>query len=884
MRVVAPWLAALLVTLLAALLGFAWLTSAHASEAAQVAFMGVMSVVGLGLALVIASTALRLSRERIKGRDGVERRLARLTEIYSALGESSQLILRVADRHHLFDELCRICVRSGGLDLVAVGTYEASPNHLELVASHGAHQQFLQRLVESSVAETAACLQPARRALEEGRALVLNQSQHSGGAAASDDQAKPPFRSMAAFPVRCGEEIVAALCLFSAQEGFFDERTVGLLDQLADGVSLALENLRREDARRYQASVLTDQNRILNLVASGADLTLIFTTLAQFVETHSDGGTCSMVALDQKGSQYSLGVAPSMPEGYDRAVIRISLEAAAGPCAEVIRSRSPLVVSDLDSYPLDAPLRDFIDQADLHSVSAWPILGNKGQVLGALALYSRRRGVPSEVAANLISICTDLAGIAIESRRAAERIRHLAHHDELTGLPNRLLFNQQLTRALVRARRVGGSVGLLFLDLDRFKVINDTLGHSAGDEALCQVTESLLHCLRKSDSLARVGGDEFTLLVDQFEDPQTLVEIAQKLLGAAAKTMTINGQECHLSGSIGISIYPDDGKDGASLLKNADIAMYRAKSSGRNNYQFYSKEMNEHSVERLALESQLRQAVARREFVVHYQPKVSIATGKIAGAEALVRWQHPERGLLAPGEFIGIAEEVGLIASIGRLVLETACVDAKAWFARGAIPIRIAINLSAQQFESARLIEDLDRVLKDTGFDPCALEFEITESVVMTNPEQALVLLEQIKTRGITLAIDDFGTGHSSLAYLKRFPVDSVKIDRAFVRDISEDSNDLAITKAIVAMGQSMGLRVIAEGVENAVQLEILRSVQCDEFQGFLFSRGVPAAEFERLLELHGEGGARTAPAPRIYEAAKGRDYAAPSAARNARR
>jgi EAL domain-containing protein (putative c-di-GMP-specific phosphodiesterase class I) len=294
--------------------------------------------------------------------------------------------------------------------------------------------------------------------------------------------------------------------------------------------------------------------------------------------------------------------------------------------------------------------------------------------------------------------------------------------------------------------------------------------------------------------------------------------------------------------------------------------------------------MNEHSVERLALESQLRQAVARREFVVHYQPKVSIATGKIAGAEALVRWQHPERGLLAPGEFIGIAEEVGLIASIGRLVLETACVDAKAWFARGATPIRIAINLSAQQFESARLIEDLDRVLKDTGFDPCALEFEITESVVMTNPEQALVLLEQIKTRGITLAIDDFGTGHSSLAYLKRFPVDSVKIDRAFVRDISEDSNDLAITKAIVAMGQSMGLRVIAEGVENAVQLEILRSVQCDEFQGFLFSRGVPAAEFERLLELHGEGGARTAPAPRIYEAAKGRDYAAPSPARNARR
>jgi EAL domain-containing protein (putative c-di-GMP-specific phosphodiesterase class I) len=338
------------------------------------------------------------------------------------------------------------------------------------------------------------------------------------------------------------------------------------------------------------------------------------------------------------------------------------------------------------------------------------------------------------------------------------------------------------------------------------------------------------------------------LLVEQFDTPQDLGDIAQKLLAATARTLAINGQEYHLSGSIGIAIYPKDGGDSASLLKNADIAMYRAKSSGRNNYQFYSSDINIHSVERLSLENQLRHAVARREFEVHYQPKVNIQTGRISGAEALVRWRHPQRGLLLPGEFIFVAEEVGLIGSIGRLVLDTVCADAKRWRDEGIAPIRIAINLSAQQFADSRLLEDLDSVLRETGCDPHALEFEITESVVMTSPDKALLLLEQIKEHGITVAIDDFGTGHSSLAYLKRFPVDSVKIDYTFIRDIAVDPNDLAITKAIIALGHSMGLKVVAEGVESATQLEILRRVRCDEFQGFLFSGAVPAAEFEQVL------------------------------------
>ena len=350
------------------------------------------------------------------------------------------------------------------------------------------------------------------------------------------------------------------------------------------------------------------------------------------------------------------------------------------------------MIEDLADYPLAASLREFVNQAGLHSANAWPIIGGKGQVLGALALYKRRSDTPHRLDARLVGICTDLAGIAIESRWAADRIQHLAHHDDLTGLPNRLLFNTDLPRALARAQRGGGPVGVLFLDLDRFKVINDTLGHAAGDTVLCQVSKHLRECLREADTLARVGGDEFTVLVEQFETPQDLAEIAHKLLAAAARTLTINGQEYHLSGSIGIAIYPKDGADSGSLLKNADIAMYRAKASGRNKYEFYSSDINVHTVERLSLENQLRHAVARREFEVHYQPKIDIQTGRISGAEALVRWRHPQRGMLLPAEFIFVAEEVGLIGSIGRLVLDTVCADAKRWRDQGLIPIRVAIN------------------------------------------------------------------------------------------------------------------------------------------------------------------------------------------------
>jgi diguanylate cyclase (GGDEF)-like protein len=748
--------------------------------------------------LITALLCIRVTRARVRERNAQEQGLARLTELYAALSRTSQLISRVSNRSQLFDELCRICVGTTGLMLAAVGLLKRDRSSIEFVAAHGDKKNYLQTLELLSEKGAADHSDGLHAPLYTRRSRVFDAADKSRGV----------FPSEASFPLICQNEVVGVLCVFSQEKQYFKKDIVELMEQLAMEASFALDGLHREAERRRQASVLADQNRVLNLIASGAELKAILTTLAEFIEVQSEGGLCSLAAQNAGGTGVCVGLSPSMPAGFDRTI--------AGTRLQLVSER--------------------------------PIVGSNDQLLGMLSLYKRPDAEACQPNSQLIGICANLAGIAIESCQAAERIRHLAHHDDLTGLPNRLLFNYQLPKALARAQRDGTSVGVLFLDLDRFKIINDTLGHDAGDMVLRQIAGHLRSCVRETDTLARVGGDEFTVLVEQLDDTQYLGAIAEKLLTAMASPLTIGGNVYQLSGSIGIAMYPEDGADGASLLKNADIAMYGAKASGRNNYQFYSSDINAHSLERLALENELRQAVVRREFEVHYQPKVDIPTGRIAGAEALVRWRHPQRGMLLPGEFIFVAEEVGLISSIGSFVLDTVCADIAQWRDAGLPPMRVAINLSAQQFADSRLIDNLNQVLQQTGCDPELLEFEITESVVMTSPGKALQLLEQIKDYGITLAIDDFGTGHSSLAYLKRFPVDSVKIDCTFVRDIAKDPNDVAIIKAIIALGHSLDLKVVAEGVESITQLEILRRFQCDEFQGFLFSEAVPSAKFAGML------------------------------------
>lgn len=428
------------------------------------------------------------------------------------------------------------------------------------------------------------------------------------------------------------------------------------------------------------------------------------------------------------------------------------------------------------------------------------------------------------------------------------QMEHQAYHDPLTDLPNRMLFNDRLNMAMAHARRGKEMLAILFFDLDQFKTVNDTLGHAAGDRLLQEVAGRLAGCLRERDTSARMGGDEFTMLLPQLADAEGAAKVARKVLDVLQQPWIINGHEFHITASIGIAIYPNDGEDAETLMKHADIAMYRAKEQGRNNYQLYTPAMNARIMERQAMENSLRHALEREEFTVYYQPQVHTGTGRITGAEALVRWQHPEQGLVYPADFIPLAEETGLIVPIGEWVLRSACAQNKAWQDAGLPPVRVTVNISAYQFRQQNLVETVARALGETGMDPQWLELEITESAAMEDVDFTITVLRELSAMGIQLAIDDFGTGYSSLYYLKRFPIHTLKIDRYFVRDVLNDPEDAALVSTIIVLAQNLRLKVIAEGVETKEQLHFLKEHRCAEMQGYLFSKPVPAGEFETLL------------------------------------
>jgi diguanylate cyclase (GGDEF)-like protein len=438
-----------------------------------------------------------------------------------------------------------------------------------------------------------------------------------------------------------------------------------------------------------------------------------------------------------------------------------------------------------------------------------------------------------------------------QRKREDDRIRHIAFHDDLTSLPNRLMLTQRLDQALSRHRRAAAGLAIMYINLDRFKVINDSLGHEIGDALLCQVAARLRTHLREGDTAARVGGDEFVVLIENYGRSNDVSVCAQRLVEQLSVAYLLGEKECHVTLSMGVSLFPGDGSDSQTLLKAADVAMRRAKENGRNNYQFYLPSMNVHTLERLELESDLRRALERGEFLLHYQPKVEVASGLITGVEALLRWKHPLRGLVPPLDFIPLAEETGLIVPIGEWVLATACARNRAWQGRGLPRLAIAVNLSARQFADSMLLAKLTRIIHASGLDPALLELEITESIVMSDGESAVAALNKLKSIGVQIAIDDFGTGYSSLAYLKRFPIDILKIDRSFIQDIPADSGDMKITRAIIAMAHGLRLKVVAEGVETPGQLQFLREQSCDAVQGYFLYKPLREDEVADALKLN---------------------------------
>lgn len=621
--------------------------------------------------------------------------------------------------------------------------------------------------------------------------------------------------------------------------------------------------------RRQAEDLLAGEKRVLESIINGSPLTDMLGMLVRNIEEQSGKMFCSILLPDEQGMHLLHAATNGLPRSYVQAVGKLPVHAFTNT---VDQGKSGDLL-DISKEPAWAGWRNLAQSHGLRAAWAAPIMSSSGSVLGAIATYTIEPNKPDSHDMELVKLAVNLSRIAIERRQSEERLAYLAHYDTLTGLPGRALFRDRLGHAMAKAERNGQMVALMFLDLDRFKAINDTLGHGAGDTLLKNVAQRLKECVREEDTVARLGGDEFTVILEQISNVDDASIVAKKIIEAVALPMILNGHEVFVTASIGITIYPHDSTDMDELIKNADSAMYRAKEEGKNGYEFYTRQMNTRTVERMAIENELRHAMERNEFALYYQPKVDMKSGNILSMEALLRWEHPTRGTVPPDEFIPFLEETGMITPVGEWVLRTACAQNKAWQDAGFGPLRVAVNLSARQFQQNDLVKCVSQILEETRLDANCLELEVTESMLMKNPEYAVKALEEIKAMGVVrINIDDFGTGYSSLSYLKRFPISTVKIDRSFVHGIPEDKEDVAITRAVSAMAHSLGLKVIAEGVEDERQLAFLLEEGCDEIQGYFFSPPLTTADFaELLLKIKrnpgiwkagtNPGGIRTAPA-----------------------
>lgn len=606
------------------------------------------------------------------------------------------------------------------------------------------------------------------------------------------------FQSFAAVPLLVNDKILGVLNLYALEPNAFDTETIRMLENLAARISVTLLIAMDQQQLRLQGIAMESVANAVFITDCDGRIKWVnnaFTILSGYTEGEVSGKTPRLFKSGKHDSSFYRQVWQAILAGK---VWR----------GEIVNRRK-----DGDLYTVNQTIT--------------PLLDAHGKVCHFVAIHE------------------DIS----EKKEAEERILYMAHYDALTNLPNRILFRDHLELELAHAHRSGRMVAVMFLDLDRFKIINDTLGHAFGDQLLRAVAERLRACVREGDTVSRLGGDEFTFIIPDIANSQDTVLIAQKILNAMSRSFQVEGHEVHVTPSIGIALYPSDADDAGSLIKKADTAMYHAKEHGKNTFQFYRDDMNVSNFERLTLENGLRKALEKGELLVYYQPLIDQNTGQIISMEALARWQHPDLGMIYPTKFIPIAEETGLIVPIGEWVLMKACAQTRTWHDAGFHTLRVTVNLSARQFKQQNLVSTIIQVLQKTGLDPHYLELELTEGIVMQNDVAILLALRELKALGILLSIDDFGTQYSSLSYLKRFPIDTLKIDRSFVHDITTNPDDAAIVTAIIAIAESLKLKVVAEGVENKEQAAFLHKLRCDNIQGYVYSHPLPAGDVEHLLQ-----------------------------------
>lgn len=616
-------------------------------------------------------------------------------------------------------------------------------------------------------------------------------------------------------------------------------------------LSAAQERLALQNTQLQQEVVTrTGQSHVLELIATSTELEAVLDSLARVIESQLEGMMVSILLLDEDGEHLLHGAAPSLPHDYVQAINGVAIGPRVGSCGTAVYRREPVIVSDIEQDPLWTDYRELAITHGIRACWSTPILSREREVLGTFALYSKTVRSPLATEIQLLDGATQLAGIAIERKHTENRIRYMGDHDALTGLPNRLLLEDRLKQAIIYAQRFGRLVTVAFIDLDKFKLVNDSLGHSAGDELLKTVASRMVKSVRRTDTVVRLGGDEFVIILfDQPSDAEDITSVLQNIQESILQPIHLSGHTLHVTCSMGLATYPADGIDTDTLLRNADAAMYRSKEMGRNGYQFYTHEMNTRHQGKLALQDGLRNAIENEEFLLLYQPQIDLHTGQIIGVEALIRWQHPDLGIVSPIKFISQAEETGLIVPIGDWVIHSACLQAKAWQDAGLPPITMSVNISARQFIERDLIHRVEHALLESNLEPMYLELELTESLIMQDLQQAISKMEKLQAMGVRLSIDDFGTGYSSLAALKSFPIVRLKIDQSFIRDLPDNENDKAIATAVISLGHKLNLKVIAEGVETEAQQVFLRENGCDEMQGYLFSKPVLAREIEQLFK-----------------------------------
>jgi diguanylate cyclase (GGDEF)-like protein/PAS domain S-box-containing protein len=601
--------------------------------------------------------------------------------------------------------------------------------------------------------------------------------------------------------------------------------------------------------RKREERLHEGEAAILELIARSVDLADVLDTLLRLVESECPGVKATVLLLDEDGEHLHACAAPSIPPLWSDAVEGIAVGEGVGSCGTAVHRRQAVIVSDIDTDPLWADFRDMIRPFGLKACWSWPIIAADGTILGTSAMYCATARSPSAFESRLAAFTTHIAGIAIQRKRAEDRILFLAQNDALTGLPNRTRLEPIIDHALRNAAQAGAELAVVFIDIDGFKNVNDGLGHRAGDSVLQVIASRLLSILGPRETAARFSGDEFVVLLRDagLESGVTLARVAA-LRAAVGAPIAMADRTFHLTTSMGVAHYPRDGATAEVLVAHSDAALFRAKEFGRDNVQLFTSEMKLGSEGRLFRQEEMRRGLREDEFVLHYQPQVSLQTGRVVGVEALVRWRHPTLGLLSPGDFIPLAEQTGLIVKLGDWVLRNACRQARLWQRAGLLPVTVGVNVSARQFRERDWVSQVAAALAESDLDPQWLELELTESLIMQDPRTAVATMQGLRDLGVQIAIDDFGTGYSNLSSLNTFPISRLKIDQSFIRSLPDSQGDSTITGAVISLGHQLGLSVIAEGVETATQMEFLREKHCDAVQGYFVGRPMPAAAVEARL------------------------------------